>query len=131
VYLEAAGGLARRMLAGDHPPAERLRTGLQLALQRSVDDAELVPLLRLWQKGVARFQAAPAQATALLETSRFHAAGPLAPLPAGDTPPKAAPPAPNDAPINAQAKANADAQSAAWVLVASTILNLDEFLTRP
>ncbi len=131
VYLEAAGGLARRMLAGDHSPAERLRTGLQLALQRPVDDAELAPLLRLWQKGVARFQAAPAQATALLETSRFHATGPLALLPASDTPPKAAAPVPKNAPIDAQAKANADAQSAAWVLVASTILNLDEFLTRP
>ena len=106
VYLEAAGALAGRMAttAAGQPltdPAAIAARGLTLALLRPLRPGEAEPLVRLHRDALARFAADPAAADALLA-----AAG--AALPAGVTP----------------------ADAAARVVVASAILNLDEFLTR-
>ena len=106
VYLEAAGALAGRMAttAAGQPltdPAAIAARGLTLALLRPLRPGEAEPLVRLHRDALARFATDPASADALLA-----AAG--AALPAGVTP----------------------ADAAARVVVASAILNLDEFLTR-
>lgn len=111
VFVEAAGGLAARMLRGEGDLTGRLRRGMELAVQREVGAEEVTPLLRLWQQAAARYRAEPEEARALLEVARFRSA---------DGPPGTVP-----------EQGDHEADRAAWVVVASTILNLDEFLTRP
>lgn len=107
VFLEAAGGLARRMLleAPSADPAARARHGLRLAIVRPVEDGELQPLLQLHRDATAHFQGRPELANQWIASSR----GELAAV--------------------EQAKVDAN-EFAAWILVASAILNLDETLTR-
>jgi hypothetical protein len=107
VFLEAAGGLARRMLleAPSADPADRARRGLRLAIVRPVEDHELEPLLQLHRDAAAHFKSRPELANQWIASSR------------GD--------------IAAVEPAKVDPNEfAAWILVASAILNLDETLTR-
>ncbi len=101
VYLEAAAALARRMIEQAETPASRAARGLRLALIRPVRRGETAPLLALQKEAQMAFEAAPEKADALLKSAR-------ATEPAGVSKPV----------------------FASWVLTASAILNLDEFLTR-
>jgi hypothetical protein len=100
VYIEAAAAFAKRMVLEAADDSSRAARGLRLALVRRVDEQEVQPLLRLLQDARAEFKANPAQADALIQASR------------GD------------------AGAMEASEFAAWIVVANTILNLDEFLTR-
>jgi len=106
VYLEAAGALAGRMAttaAGERltDPAAVAARGLELALVRPLRAGEAEPLVRLERDARARFQGDRAAADALVAAA-------AATVPDGAT----------------------SADVAARVVVASAILNLDEFLTR-
>ncbi len=100
VYLEAAAALAKRMVSDAKDPTGRAARGLRLALVRLIRDDEVAPLVRLQQETQAALAKTPDDATALIKTSRGDA---------GTVPP---------------------AEFAAWIVTASVILNLDEFLTR-
>ena len=101
VYLEAAGALAKRMAAIEGNAAARSEHGLRLALIRRVQDGESLPLTALQQDVQKSFVANSSAALSLIKSTRTA-------TPAGMT----------------------DAEFAAWIVVANTILNLDEFLTR-
>ncbi|MDX2031058.1 MAG: PSD1 and planctomycete cytochrome C domain-containing protein [Blastocatellia bacterium] len=101
VYLEAAAGLARRMIGEARDPGDRAARGLRLALIRPLRDGETRPLLALQQDAQRAFEAAPEKADALLKAAR-------ASVPAEISRPA----------------------FAAWIVAANAILNLDEFLTR-
>lgn len=107
VFLEAAAALAIRMISEtDSRDATVLaKHGLRLALIRSIRDGELEPLLELREAALTRFAAEPDLATKLLESARIEAGG-RAPRVVDDN------------------------ELAAWVIVATAILNLDEVLTR-
>ncbi len=68
VYLEAAAGLARRMVTA--LPSHRVTRGLRLALIRPLRTGEIVPLLYLQKDAQKEFQAAPEKADALLKAAR-------------------------------------------------------------
>lgn len=100
VFLEAAAGLARRMTTDAADARSRAEQGLRLALVRPPRDGECEPLLRLQQTAQKRFESDSEQAETLVAACR----GDRGDLPA--------------------------AEFAAWIVVANSILNLDEFLTR-
>tara|TARA_A100001037_G_scaffold212490_1_gene190516 strand:+ start:11 stop:454 length:444 start_codon:yes stop_codon:yes gene_type:complete len=100
-YVEAARNLAGRMLAeGGASPETRLAQGFRLTLARAPEPEELAVLTQGLKEDLASFRANPEAARKLL------AFGESAP-PAGDP-----------------------AESAAYVLAANVLLNLDEFITR-
>jgi cell division septum initiation protein DivIVA len=101
VYLEAAAGLARRMVTEAATTEARAARGLRLALIRPLREGEFAPLLALQKDAQKMFQAAPEKANALLKSARVTA-------PTGIS----------------------KAAFAAWIVTANAILNLDEFLTR-
>lgn len=101
VYLEAAAGLARRMVTEAATPNARAARGLRLALIRPLRAGETASLPALQKEAEKSFAAAPANADALLKSARVTA-------PAGV----------------------GKAAFAAWIVTANAILNLDEFLTR-
>jgi mono/diheme cytochrome c family protein len=101
VYLEAAAGLARRMVLEAATPSTRATRGLRLALIRPLRPNEVAPLLALQKDAEQAFTAAPERADALLKSSR-------AIVPAGVS----------------------KTAFAAWIVTANAILNLDEFLSR-
>ena len=106
VFLEAAAALARRMIreadGGDEP---RAAYGLRLALVRKLEPGEAAPLVTLYRDSVKMFEAAPEKAAELLKVARVDA--------------------------GADSVASGERISlAAWIVVANTILNLDEVLTR-
>lgn len=107
VFLEAAAALAIRMITEtDTQDATVLaKHGLRLALLRPIRDGELEPLLQLREDAVTRFAAEPDLAKKLLESARIET-GRLALQVANDN------------------------ELAAWIIVATAILNLDEVLTR-
>ncbi len=101
-YLEAARKLAERMMTeGGASPAERVAFAFRLATARMPSENETRALVTLFEKQRARFTAAPEQATALLAIG--------------------------ESPRNDKLDA---AELAAWASVASTILNLDETVTK-
>ncbi len=100
VFLEAAAALAQRMVSESSDELSCAERGLRLALLRPPRDGECAPLVRLHQDAQIRFEAEPTQAEAWIAACRGDR---------GQTPP---------------------AEFAAWIVVASSILNLDEFLTR-
>lgn len=100
VYLEAAAALAKRMVTDANDSSSRAARGLRLALIRPIRDDEVTPLVRLQQETQAALANTPDDAAGLIKTSRGEA---------GTVPP---------------------AEFAAWIVTASVILNLDEFLTR-
>jgi hypothetical protein len=98
VYVEAARVLAQRMLReGGKESTERLAFGFRLCTSRKADDREIAALQGLLQRQLARFAAAPEEAAKLVAVG-------VAPREAG----------------------TADAELAAWTVMASTLLNLDE-----
>jgi hypothetical protein len=102
VFLEAAAGLAKRMI-GDQSAADdaaRIELGLQLALLRPIRDGEAKPLIELRKSVLESFQADPKAAGDLIATSRAELDG------------------------------QDPAETASWIVIANAILNLDEFLTR-
>jgi mono/diheme cytochrome c family protein len=101
VYLEAAAGLARRMVTDAGTPNARAARGLRLALIRPLRAGETAPLLALQKDAERSFAAAPAKTDALLKSAR-------ATVPAGAS----------------------KAAFAAWIVTANAILNLDEVLSR-
>ncbi len=101
VYLEAAAGLARRMITEAATPTARAARGLRLTLIRPLRTSEAAPLIALQKDAQKAFEAAPEKADALLKSAR-------ASVPNG---------------ISKTA-------FAAWIVAANAILNLDEFLTR-
>ena len=101
-YLEAARKIAERMLReGGSTERERISYGFTLLLSRPGAKAELDLLTTTLHRQLDRFQTTPAEATKLLSQ--------------GDSP--------RDEKLNA-------AELAAYTLVASTILNLDEAVTK-
>jgi hypothetical protein len=101
VYMEAAAGLARRMIAADDDTGARIARGLRLALIRPLRQGEAAPLIELQKDAQKEFAAAPEKADALLKSARATA-------PTGVSKPA----------------------FAAWIVTANAIMNLDEFLTR-
>jgi hypothetical protein len=102
VFVEAAGALAARVLEGSesHTAARAVRA-FRLILVRPPTAAEVARIVTLSEQAHSHFQEAPEAATELIEASRT------------------APP-PDIRP----------AELAAWILVANTLLNLDETLMR-
>ena len=101
-YVEAARKLAERMMTeGGAAPAERVAFAFRLATARMPSENETKSLVTLFEKQRARFASAPEQATALLSIG--------------------------ESPRNEKLDA---AELAAWTSVASTILNLDETVTK-
>ena len=101
VYLEAAGALAKRMAMIEGDLVEKASAGLRLALIRPLRDGETRPLVALQKDAQAAFGLDADSAAELILTTR-------ATRPDGIT----------------------DAEFASWIVVANTILNLDEFLTK-
>jgi len=101
VYLESAGALAKRMAMVDGGVAEKASSGLRLALIRPLRDNETRPLIALQQDVQAKFGVDAKSAAELILATRTT-------KPDGMT----------------------DAEFASWIVVANTILNLDEFLTK-
>lgn len=101
VYLEAAGALAAAMVAVDGDSSVKATAGLRRALIRPLYDGEILPLIKLHQDAAQEYSALEQEATTLIKS-------------AGTKTP--------------DGMSNAD--YAAWIVVANTILNLDEFLTK-
>ena len=101
-YIEAARKLAERMMTeGGASPGGRIAFAFRFATARMPSENEAEALVRLFEKQRARFAAAPEQAAALLAVG--------------------------ESPRNEKLDA---AELAAWASVASTILNLDETVTK-
>lgn len=100
VYLEAAAALARRMIDSSSDSQERAAIGLRLAVIRPLREEEAAPLMELYQAALVEYSNAPSEARALIESCRGGESG------------------------------LSDAEFAAWIVVANTILNLDEVLCR-
>jgi len=98
VYIEAAQGLARRMMAAGPSAAARIGRGFELCLARSPSEAESARLAALLEQARQEYQNAPAEQAQLFAS--------LA----------------KDAPLDA----GAAAELAAWTAVANVLLNLDE-----
>ena len=102
VYVEAAQGLARRILIeGGGTPASRASYGFRLALTRVPTEPELARLVALYESARAALAADPTKAAAL-------ATKPIGALPTG---------------IDV-------VDAAAWTVVGNVLLNLDEFLAK-
>ena len=101
VFIEAAQGLARRMIAAGPADADRLRLGFRLCLSRAPSAAELARLETLRGEARAEFTADPKRAA-------DFATLPIGPAPAGVAVP----------------------DLAAWTAVANVLLNLDETLMK-
>lgn len=101
-YVEAAQGLARRMLIeGGITPEERVRYGLSLCLGRPPEDSAVRTLVLLYQSQLRDYWPDKDRAMAM-------ASDPLGPLPSGIDP----------------------AEAAAWTVIANVLLNLDGVLTK-
>jgi hypothetical protein len=101
-YVEAARKLAERVLtAGGDTPASRLDYAFRLAAARPARASDSEALLPLLAETTERFRAAPAQAQELLHVGASAVDGSLDP-----------------------------AELAAWTVVGSVILNLDETITK-
>jgi mono/diheme cytochrome c family protein len=102
VYIEAAQGLARRILAeGEATTHERIACAFRLCVTRPPSAAETAVLTATLERAVESYRGQP-------EKARAMATDPLGPLPEG-----------------------ADAaEAAAWTVLANVLLNLDETLAR-
>jgi mono/diheme cytochrome c family protein len=102
VYVEAAQGLARRMVKEGGPATkDRLVFGFRLCLTRPPSQAELERLVSLYDKARERYAGDPKAATAM-------ATEPIGPLP----------------------PAMDAVDLAAWTVVGNVLLNLDEMMAR-
>lgn len=101
VYLEAAGALADRMADFNGSIPEKIAHGLRLALIRPLREGESQPLIMLQQDMQASFALKPKDAEVLIQATRATT--------------------PNGIDV---------AEFSSLIVVANTILNLDEFLIR-
>ncbi len=101
VYVEAAQGLARRMLNGGSTVEERAVQGFRICLARPPSEVELEELLQLYHQAYERYAANTAAAEKLI-------ANPASP-----------PQEPQD-----------PSELAAWTLVGNVLLNLDEMFMK-
>ncbi len=101
VYLEAAAALAGRMLAVTGDESARAERGLRLTLIRGVRPEEIAVVVAAKRQATASFTASPDDATKLLTAA--HAT---------------------------EAQFKTPIVHAAWLVAASVIINLDEFVTR-
>jgi hypothetical protein len=62
VYVEAAQGLARRMIAAGTTPADRARHGFRVVLTRLPTEKEVGRLVKLYEEARAEYAAAPEKA---------------------------------------------------------------------
>ena len=100
-YVEAARGLAQRMIGEGKDPAERVRYGFRLATARSPAPEELDILLRIVQRQLADYRRDAEDAQALLAVGDSRHDSRMDPT-----------------------------ELAAWTTLASVILNLDETITK-
>jgi hypothetical protein len=101
VYIEAAAGLARRVLAeGGGSEGERVAFAFRACLTRAPSAEERARLVALYRQQVGRYRADPAAAHELVSTALGGS------LTEGDEP-----------------------EMAAWTVVSNVLLNLDELLT--
>lgn len=100
-FLEAAAALATKMITHEKSHQERATLGLRTALIRPVKLQETEPLLRLQKEIETQFRMKPTDADNLIKSTR------------ATCPPDVS-----------------SAEFASWIVVANTILNLDEFLVR-
>ena len=101
-YMEAAGGLAARMMREAEGVENRIRHGFRLMLTRPPKPAEVAPLRAIYEDAAQRFERNPSQGRAM--------AGHAPEAVAGDLPQR---------------------ELAAWTVVANVLLNLDETVTKP
>ena len=101
-FLEAARCFAERMLSSQSKPDQQIRAGFQMATSRQPTADELDALLQLYHILVEQYSAEPTAANALLSQGESE-----------------------------RNEAFLPAEHAAMMLVANTILNLDEVITRP
>jgi hypothetical protein len=101
VYVEAAQALARRLSAAGSTPRERVVEGFRLCVARPPQDAEVQPLVELYQRARDHFADDPAAAQRM-------ATEPLGP-------------ADDEADL---------VELAAWTVVGNVLLNLDEVLMK-
>jgi mono/diheme cytochrome c family protein len=101
VFMEAAGKLAAEMLQTGSKSEERITTGLRRALIRPIRPDETGPLVRLQQDAQQSLAGDSEKAQSLIQATRCSVPANIAPN-----------------------------EAASWIVVANTILNLDEFLTR-
>jgi hypothetical protein len=100
-YIEAARQLAERVMAGAAAPEERLSLAFRLTLARTPASDEQQTLLTIFNRALARYAQDKAAADKLLAIGA--------------------------SPRNARLDA---AELAAWTVTCSTILNLDETITK-
>jgi hypothetical protein len=101
VFVEAAGGLARRItIEARGGLNNKAIFAFRVCLARQPDAGEIDLLLGLYKKAMARFEKDPVAASALLKNCR------------------------------ANAKGRDRIQLAAWIVVANVLLNLDETITK-
>lgn len=101
-YVEAAQGLARRMIVAGGTPSDKAGFGFRQCVTRPATNAEIAAVVALYEDARVEFVADP-------DAAMKMATDPLGPLPAGaDT-----------------------AEYAAWTVVANVLLNLDELLAKP
>ncbi|MFP6604635.1 MAG: DUF1549 and DUF1553 domain-containing protein, partial [Pirellulaceae bacterium] len=103
IFVESARKMAERMLQeADGPPTSQVRYGFQLVLTREPTAEELAILMQLYREARQQFVAAPKSAASLLAVGESKPAKQLKPI-----------------------------KLAAMTVVASTIFNLDEAVTKP
>jgi hypothetical protein len=101
VFMEAAGKLAAEMLQAGSTAEVRINAGLRRALIRPIRTDETGPLVRLQQDAQQSLAGDPEKAQSLIQSTRCNV-----PMGIGQD------------------------EAGSWIVVANTILNLDEFLTR-
>ncbi|KAK0038751.1 DUF1549 domain-containing protein [Biomphalaria pfeifferi] len=89
------------MISSSTDVQDRIHAGLRLSLIRPITDNDAQPLLNLLNDAIKAYEADPKQAEQLIASAR------------GTCPPNMPP-----------------HEYAAWIIASSTILNLDEFLSR-
>ncbi|MGI9244310.1 MAG: PSD1 and planctomycete cytochrome C domain-containing protein [Verrucomicrobiales bacterium] len=100
-HFEAARGFAARIMAAAASPEERIDFAIRSVLARPAEPAEIAVILEFFNRQLAKYQAAPAEAKAAISFGESQ-------------------PPPGFAEVDL----------AAWTLVANLILNMDEAIVR-
>jgi hypothetical protein len=101
VYTEAAQALARRMIAAGEAPEQRIRRGFELCVSRAPTKQEIAKISELYEKARLRYSYAPWDALSV-----------------------------GTKPIGAAPKGTQYDDLAAWTVIGSVLLNLDETLMK-
>jgi hypothetical protein len=101
VYMEAAQALARRMINAGETPAQRIRRGFELCVSREPTKEEIAKITELYEKARLRYAYAPWDALNV-----------------------------GTKPIGAAPKGTQYDDLAAWTVIGSVLLNLDETLMK-